>query len=381
MTESRIFTSIFDSLKSMNPSSEHLVGMLIEYRSSISLLRVRFAADAEKLVLLDLCERKMDEAQRALTGTKWSHRKRIFVAWDLFHQVSADLVLFMGPAELAAYGRKLIIDLKTSSLPDTARTDWIIQLEEILKKLGVEIPAEPVCEQARQLLRTVICAINSQVDNLFWDIWTKKFIGFIYSLLLFVLLLIFLDEYKNVAGFDVTCIGNVALLGAMGGLLSGIFTGEPLYIAKGHFWFTTFYHALVRPVQGALAAMLMFWMIQSQYLIMINPPLDCNTKVFSCGANCPPPNCRLPVPCVESVKKEPAAVTNTPGQDDEKKSAPPIDTKSSLIVLNAAEGKQVFLYLVALLMAGFSGDKLLKSVSDKVTSRLFADAEKTKEAK
>jgi hypothetical protein len=34
-----------------------------------------------------------------------------------------------------------------------------------------------------------------------------------------------------------------------------------------------------------------------------------------------------------------------------------------------------------LFLAGFTGDKLLKYISDKVTSRLFNEAEKTKEGK
>jgi hypothetical protein len=37
--------------------------------------------------------------------------------------------------------------------------------------------------------------------------------------------------------------------------------------------------------------------------------------------------------------------------------------------------------MLVLLIAGFTGDKLLKTVSEKVTSRLFTAAEKTKDSK
>jgi len=40
----------------------------------------------------------------------------------------------------------------------------------------------------------------------------------------------------------------------------------------------------------------------------------------------------------------------------------------------------VFPYMLLLLIAGFAGDKLLKGVTDKVMTKLFNDAEKTKDA-
>jgi hypothetical protein len=57
------------------------------------------------------------------------------------------------------------------------------------------------------------------------------------------------------------------------------------------------------------------------------------------------------------------------------------EKKDPILDLKAPPGKQIYLYLLVLFVAGFMGDKILKFLSDKVTSRLFSEAEKTKEPK
>jgi hypothetical protein len=132
----------------------------------------------------------------------------------------------------------------------------------------------------------------------------------------------------------------------------------------------------VRPIQGTLAAMAMFWMLQSEYLITIDPPLKNETRIFSAmsGSSQAGVSSASVVPVGESTRLGVAA--NNTGH---KRSS--IGKRSSVIVLNAADGKQIYLYVLVLLLAGFSGDKMLKTVSDKVTGRLFTEADKTKEAK
>ena len=375
MEEQEKIKSLFLPLRRMNPGAEHLVGMLIEYRTSIEQYKLRFEGDKNKLALLALCEHKMDEAERAVLVTGFLSR-RAFVAWDLLHQVTADLVLCMETPELCACGRKLVIDIRASSLPESTRTDSILHLEESLKRLQGSDIAEMDVERARHALRTVTFTLNTHVDSLFWDIWARKFISVIYTVLLFVLLVVFVRGYKESIGFDFISIGVVALLGAMGGLLSGIFSGEIQSIAKGHFWVSTLYYSSVRPIQGTLAAMAMFWMLQSEYLITIDPPLKNETRIFSAmsGSSQDEVSSASVVPVGENTRLGVAA--NNTGH---KRSN--VGKRSSVIVLNAADGKQIYLYVLVLLLAGFSGDKMLKTVSDKVTGRLFTEADKTKEAK
>jgi hypothetical protein len=375
MEEKEKNKSLFQPFKQINPGIEHLVGMLIEYRSTVEDYKVHHKGDVEKQALLEQCEHKIDEAERALLFNGW-FRKKIFVAWDLFHQITADLIPCMEVQELSAYGRKLINDIKLSSLPDTTKTDSILRLDDCLKKLDGPEAKQVDIDRARSVASTETRALNTHVDSLFWDIWTRKFICLIYTALLLLHLLVFLTRYNAGNGFDITCIGNVALLGAMGGLLSGIFSGDIQSIAKGHFWVSTLYYSLVRPVQGALAAMAMFWMLQSQYLIKIEPPLDEESRIFSCISSCGERSPSLALCPNTSVRAHAAVFRNYTGR---KKAE--TGQKTSVIVLNAAQGKQVYLYVLVLLLAGFSGDKTLKTVSDKVTGRLFTEAEKTRESK
>jgi hypothetical protein len=375
MEEKEKTRSLFQPFRQMNPGVEHLVGMLMEYRAAIEEYRLHLKGDAERKALLDLCEHKIEEAERALLFNG-RFRVKIFVAWDLFHQIAADLILCMEAPELSAYGRKLIGDIRLSSLPDTTKTDAILRLDNSLKKLDGQNPDATDLDRARHVARTETRTLNTHVDSLFWDIWTRKFICLIYTGLLLLHLLVFLNRYSAGTGFDITCISNVALLGAMGGLLSGIFSGDIQSIAKGHFWVSTLYYSLVRPVQGALAAMAMFWMLQSQYLIKIEPPLDEGSSIFTNLSSGRGKSSTSTLKQVKSAKTSGEAFTNN---SSGKQNAS--EKRTSLIVLNSAAGKQGYLYVLVLLLAGFSGDKLLKTVSDKVTGRLFAEAEKTKESK
>jgi len=380
MGETDQLKSIFQPFRKVNPSAEYLLGMIIEYRAIIEQYRLRYK-DKEKdeiyQKMLDLCEHKINEAEQAVLVTGLFKRK-IFTAWDLFHQVAADLILCMDEAELAAYGRKLTIDIKASSLPETIKTDSILHLNDSQKKLQ-DAKAEnkkEVVPEVRQALRTVTFTLNTHVDSIFWDIWTRKFICLIYTAVLLLLLLVFLGLYDKQVGSDCIRISWVVLIGAMGGLLSGIFSGEIQSVAKGHFWVSILYYSLVRPIQGALAATAVFWMLQSEYLIKITPPLDEGNRTFSCLSTERVSPAALAMQPHSSVKQKAAAFSNHSG---EKKAEH--EEKASVIVLDAAKGKQIYLYLLVLLLAGFSGDKILKSISDKVTGRLFTEAEKTKEAK
>lgn len=348
------------SFRRANPSIEHLLGDLVSYRHTLALLEERFRDDAENKKRVQLCGEKLDEAEAAITKLKLF--KKAFLAWDLFHQVSGEIILLLNPAELAAEGEKLALDLKLSSLPETVQTGWITKINDVLKKLEQPVPTDGDIQSARQTIKMALNTLNSQTDSLFWDIWTKKLASLIYTLLLIggIAMLVYL--FSRPYGFRLS-ISHVLLLGAIGGVASGIMSAEPQYISKGHFWVSTFYYSLVRPAQGGLAALIVFWMLQSQYLIKIEPPLSHTSAAFSCYS------------CPQTMAQ--TDKTGAGSKGEEKKNA----NSNTLIILNAATGKEIYLYLLILLMAGFSGDKILKTVSDKTFAKLYADADKTKEAK
>ena len=371
-----------------NPSVEYLLASLVNNRHMLELLEVRHKDDAEQAARLQLCKKALDEAEAALMNKPF---RRTFLAWDLFHQVSEDLITFLNPEELAAEGKQIELEIKLSSLPDIVKNDWIDRLEGALKALeGAQQPSETAVKSAYQTVKMASHALNSQTDNLFWDIWTKKLFGLIYTILLIIGMAVFVRLCSRPEGF-LLCIGNVMLLGAIGGVASGILSAEPQYIAKGQFWVSIFYYSLVRLTLGALTALLVFWMLQSQYLIQITPPADCRNPVLNC----------LTLPPIQdkqqdTVQQDKASQAKPEGdrlaqvQQPEKPQGekPKGETDSTvesshsaLIILTAVRGQQIYLYFLILLLAGFSGDKVLKTVADKTFSKLFVEAEKTKAAK
>ncbi|MDP3284485.1 MAG: hypothetical protein Q8M56_08665 [Desulfobacterales bacterium] len=395
MPESTEATPSTASSYRSNPSVEYLLANLVINQHKLELLETRYKDDAEQRPRLQLCRKSLDEAGAALMKRPF---QRTFLAWGLFHQVAEEMIMFLDKEELAAEGKKIELDIKLSALPETTKSGWLAKLGEALKTLAGANPTDVEVNSARQTIRIATNALNSQTDNLFWEIWTKKFFGLIYAVMLVIGLVLFILLGSLSSGF-LLCIGNVLLLGAIGGVASGILSADPQYVAKGQFWVSTLYYLLVRPTLGALAALLVFWMLQSQYLIQIKPPADCRKAVMN-GLTC-----LLDEPQGKAAQDEPKTNTQAKAPEKALPEKPPGPEKapqdkpqggekaagttaqigaaehSTMIVLNALPGQQIYLYFLVLLLAGFSGDKVLKIVADKTFAKLFAEAEKTKAAK
>jgi hypothetical protein len=281
-----------------------------------------------------------------------------------------DFILLMNCEELSAQGHKILHDLKTSPLPDIVRLEWISKVDERQKELeAAQKQADPDIDKCTpQLYRTITNIINDSVDDRFWEIWSGRFLIFTYAILLALGMISLLVQFSSPGGFSLSLAG-VLLLGAMGGMTSGIMTTEQEYMAKGHFWLPVLSCSVIRMIQGSLAAMIVFWMIQCHYLIRINPPLERYNKAYSCMTS--------------PVWRDPVFQLNSPRDRSTHKhfSSYSSAKKDPMLDLNAPPGKQIYLYLLVLFASGFMGDKLLKFLSDKVTSRLFAEAEKSKEPK
>ena len=296
------------------------------------------------------------------TGAHWF--KKNFAIWHLFHRVDESFYQLMTRSELKAQAWELIQGLKISPIPQQTKTDWIVKLQEILKKLEDSVVKDAdIIGDASQALRAAAYIHNDCVDNLFWDYWCRKFYALIYTVALLSLLAFFLNFYLT--DRFTFCTRTAIILGMLGGLGSGILTSQIDSIPYGQFWVSTLYHILVRPIQGAVAALMVFWMLQSQFLIKVDPPLAPGRIVFSCRSSA---RIELPITC------SPPSVATTFRNISGSKQDP-------LLIVKSAPGMQVYLYMLILLVSGFSGDKVLRFVADKVTGKLFAEAEKTKEVK
>lgn len=389
----------------MNFSVQHVVAEYLDCQETLKCFAARLNYDPDKYdpvkgklsddvrckhQIITQCDQKLNEAREALLPTHWWKSRKIFVAWRLIHRLGEDFILLMNCAELAAQGRKILHDLKTSPLPDIVRLDWISQVEEKQKRLEEQLrqlkPSNEPCIEpgTAEIYRTITNIINDNVDDRFWEIWSHRLLLFTYVILLALGFIWFLSELAHPGGFSL-CFASVLLFGAMGGIASGIMTTEQEYMAKGHFWLPLLSCPAVRMIQGALAAMIVFWMIQCHYFIRINPPLERYNKAYLCMTS---PVWRDPVFIKNSPRHLAAPESHSPARKDPKHDQSALAQtryssakKDPMLDLNAPPGKQIYLYFLVLFAAGFMGDKLLKFLSDKVTAKLFAEAEKTKEPK
>lgn len=358
----------------MNASRQFLFGKYRDYRARLDIYRSRHSDTEGRTAIVNACQSHLDDIN-CLLHTKcsfWANKS--FLIWHLFHRVDEYFYLLMNQAELKAQGWELLQGLRISPISSQTKADWMAKIQETIKKLDTltESDQPKVCQEAAQILNCAAYIHNDCVDNLFWDYWCRKLFVLIYVAgLIGLIALLFMLYYHSAFTF---CAATAMLIGAGGGMVSGIMTSNIDTIPYGQFWVNTCYQAFVRPLQGAIAALMVFWMLQSQYLVRIDPPLQPGQIIFSCTSSG-----RIELPVTTSPRS--IAATFSAPTSSKSGSRPPATKNDPLLVLNSAPGMQVYLYMLVLLIAGFSGDKALRYVSDKVSNRLFADAEKTKESK
>jgi len=362
--------------KQFNPGVEPLVAKYLEYRNRVELFEKKENKTKSEGDTIAFCRQKLDEVEAALFPPVHVVKK-VLAAWQLLHRVGEEMILLMEKEELGGYGLRLHLEVKMSMLPDAQKEDWSIRIAESMKQTA-EVDCNPEqVEHVRHLFKNIYRAINAIVDNSFWDLWANRLLALCYIVLLIGITGLFLwDMAQN------TCLTplKILMLGTIGGLLSGIVTGERETFPKGHFWMPTAYYILARPTLGALAALVTFWMIESQFLVRIDPPLSEDVSAFNCvSAN----KEKRPL-LIESARLSGPTSETIPATKQRAEQGAPQEKGSvdlSVVTLTAKEGKQHYLYLLVLLFAGFAGDKLLKYIADRVTTKLMAKAEKTKEAK
>lgn len=353
--------------KCVNPSVEHVIAKYLETSHRLAALTPVSPADEVKSKVVSRCQERLDEVAEALRP-RWC--KKIFTAWHLLHRIDEEAMTLLDRGELYAECAKLATDIKLSSLPDAVKTDWTIKLDEVLKKIAcdVALPAADDLKCYAAVARTAAYALNEHTDNRFWEIWAKRLLTFSYTVLLGMAFIVLLYLWPEDPKVDLSLLSRdfkwfIALLGITGGLASGIISGEREFMAKGHFWNFFCYYSMVRPLMGALAAFFMFLMLQCHLLLSINT------------STTPPPG-------QNAMGGGGATAAVVAAQPDKTKNTGTDDTKldKAIIDLTVDKDKELYAYALFLFLAGFSGDKLLKSVADRVSSKLFSEAEKTRES-
>ncbi|MGV1099798.1 hypothetical protein ACUUL3_10380 [Thiovibrio sp. JS02] len=349
-----------------NPSIENLISKYLEYANRVDLLcrereEARAAGEGDgRERALRFCEDKLREI-RALLFPPSGGRSRTIAAWQLLHRVSEEMILLMSREELLGFGLRLKREISTMTMPEVIRKEWADLARVRLAALEDEHVAKAELRETRQLFLNIYRSMNGIVDDQFWDLWVQKFLAVSYTVALALLTALFLVGERK--GGPCLSLDKVLLLGAMGGLMSGVFTGARESMPKGHFWTPTLYYLLVRPLMGLLAALAVFWAVESQFLVAIEPPYP--GIITTCEVRG-----RQDTPAVPEI----AAPTPTPATTEG-------EVKVTPVTMKARAGREHYLYMLLFLCAGFAGDKLLKAIADRVTAKLISQAEKSKESK
>ncbi len=360
----------------MNPSVENLVAEYIECKEQLDLLGLQDEKQngGRNKDIIEFCKTKVKELETALKPKFFS--RRISAAWRLLHRLQEEMILLIPVEQLNAEGENLIRALKLSAIPDQVKNDWVQLLQEKLKAFDANKP--DVVAETRQLIRTASNVLNDFTDDQFWDIRTKRWMSFVYLILMIIILIGFsCSNPFNSANITST----ILYLGIIGGLASGILSGEQEFFAKGSFWIPTFYYALVRPAFGVLGAFIMFWMLQGQIFIKVDPPLQ---FVAQGNITVPSDASKTAVKATDTSKGAvKASEKSTESASSGSRTAQNETTSNNgaqVVFTSPNKESSIYIYILLLLIAGFSGDKILKSISDKVMSKLFTQAEKNKDA-
>ncbi|MDG5814013.1 hypothetical protein QA601_02910 [Chitinispirillales bacterium ANBcel5] len=360
-----------------NPSTQIVYSFYQQAREDFNVYRkLERNQSEEEQKVLDACKSRLDMVERALVSCNPLENTNF--VWRTLHRVKEDFLLLMPDEELRSESLKIRTDLEKSSLPKSVINAWVKKLDDLIEKPGSPdskaslsmrllnaskrtlddlindlISANQSHNQQhtieRYVCRGALRELNDFTDENFWDIWVKKWMQFVYSVLL-VFLTYVLWRMGTVSTLICKASGvepaivPVLLLGAMGGITSGILSSSQELFSKGSFWIPTIYHSLSRSLVGGITALVIFWLIIGNFLISISPRviICCNDQV---GISNPQPDRTTALISI-----------NTP------------DQSASRIVL-----------LLLLFLGGFAGDKLLKSVCDKVLGNLYQKAEKTKQ--
>ncbi|NOK17838.1 hypothetical protein [Corallococcus carmarthensis] len=332
-------------------SATQLLWNRVESNSSLlALCRIREGLTAEDEAILEQCQEKLDAARWCLDkpAGRWS-----FSFWELIHEVDGLLLLVMPASTLVP--RALEIQQQFERRVTDARALlWLGAdkasgpLPRCVRRLarvdepgsGAAAPPPLDVEQSRycrSVLRGALDTVNQQVDKTFWQLSINVTLQVFSTLLLLAVFLIsfvmlspaLIQEWPR----DLVPTGLllVGFAGASGAIVSNMLSKERFVVATGATGRFFAYHLLVKPVIGAFAGLMLLFLEQSRMLLSV----------------------------------------------DTRDGTTSVDASTTLFHIVVSDHQAVFFTLMALaVVAGWSADKLLSSIMDKVLGRLLGQSEK-----
>ncbi|MBN8468368.1 hypothetical protein JYJ95_17765 [Corallococcus exiguus] len=330
-------------------SATQLLWNRVESNASLlELCRIRQELTAEETAILRQCQEKLDAARWCLdkpTG-RWS-----FSYWELIHEVDGLLLLVM-PApmlvpralEVQQQFERRVTDSRAHLWLGADRTSGPLprSVRQLTRGDGPGNAAPPPLDAeesryCRSVLRGALDTVNQQVDKTFWQLSINVSLQIFSTLLLlavFVISFVLLSR-ELIQTWPGELIPRGLLLvgfaGASGAIISNMLSKERFVVATGATGRFFAYHLMVKPVIGAFAALMLLFLEQSRMLLSVD------TRTGSTG----------------------------------------VDPSPALFHIVVSDNQAVFFTLMALaVVAGWSADKLLGSIMDKVLGRLLGQSEK-----
>ncbi|MBI5193796.1 MAG: hypothetical protein HZA08_10200 [Nitrospirae bacterium] len=310
----------------------------------------------------------MDDAKNAIdVGNLWwtwipfatLRRKNYKIFWELVHRTDEDIILLVPEAELLSKA----VDVKTSfdlNIKDEAlRIEWlgnegekgellmaidriskVSQTEAVISQKGLLNGTKEI-EESRYIIKEAMKIINERMDHSFWILSLNNLVGVLSSFLLafWMFIFYFLCYPTQLVGLAVfpfkEIVIPVSILGLIGAYVSNIITREDFLFIKGPFWRYMVHHIISKPILAAFAAVFICVLEKSKLIFSITPVTE-------------------------------SGETMTTGIQQ-------------IISINVPADYAGYVYAILAIASGFSADKLMRGMIDRVLKRLEENAEKTKE--
>ncbi|MBZ4329512.1 MULTISPECIES: hypothetical protein [unclassified Corallococcus] len=332
-------------------SATQLLWARLESNASlIELCRKGSERIAGSEAILAQCDQKLEVARRCLDKPtrRWS-----FTFWEVLHEVDGLLLLVMPQAmlvpralEIQQQFERRVTDARAALWLGTDRRNG--PLPHCVRRLA-RLDTDGCCASTspplggeelgycRHVLRGALDTVNQQVDKTFWQLSINVSLQVFSTLMLLGVFIVsaFLLSQNFVEDWPHTLVRKglllIGLAGASGAIASNMLSKERFVVATGATSRYFAYHLMVKPVIGAFAALMLLFLERSRLLLSVE------TRDASSSA----------------------------------------DTGSAILHIVVNDNQAAFFTMVALaVVAGWSADRLLGSVMDKVLSKLLGQSEK-----
>lgn len=367
----------------ISPAEEGLWTKFLEVNKYLDVLEKQELTNFQREII-NKCRERMKDAKDSIdVGNIWwtwipfatLRRKNYKIFWELVHRTDEDIILLIPEAELLSR----VVDVKTSfdlNIKDESlREEWLgkggekgkllMVMDSVIKNSGFLSPSinnenasspsgsrgsdhdgllngSKMLVASRYIIKEAMKIINERMDHSFWILSLNNMVGVLSSFLLAFWMFIF-----YIIGYSTQLIGladfaledviiPVSILGLMGAYVSNIITREDFLFIKGPFWRYLIHHIITKPVLAAFAAVFICVLEKSKLIFSITPV----------------------------TKTDQTIATGI----------------QQVISINVPADYDGYVYAILAIAAGFSADKLIRVMIDRVLRRLEENAEKTKES-